>query len=518
MLKKWLFIFLISLQFSLFAQQNDFIRGFWLKKFDSDFNELAENDSVGIFQDIRLAKVVRCDSGWHVDVKNYRNPSITYQVVYRNNQGNPDSSRLIQQTEFSRKTYFHTEIPESIRIKANESNFFQDNDQYHTKYLFPKIEPLKVQFLWADYKASNTQLFIAPAFGINHYDGIMNGLAFYSHPLNKNHYDFYFVPMYSHLSKHIQGMAALTYRFYTNRNGIFSITPTLQFKKFSFNQNIFLQEYTKTKFSLSISGYFNTKNIYRIDYSFNFIKYNQPSYDTVLLKYLNVRDNDMLNNLKLTTYHNFEYSKLKNGLNLEHNKSIVKLSDAIRVIYTYSKYKKRIQLRGFGGAFLYRDELMDIPRDYRFRLSSWSGYQDYKFEHYFYNRYASHNNLFSQQLVQADGAFIIKTTLGQTWDWLAVLGADIDLPGLLPLTFYVNQGFYQNRESITPNKTMQLYESGFELSLLKNVVHLWFPLSMSEEIRRNTEIFTDNYLQKIRFSVYLNSLNPFEYSSQILKF
>ncbi|MCD4745312.1 MAG: hypothetical protein K8R58_03340, partial [Bacteroidales bacterium] len=165
------------------------------------------------------------------------------------------------------------------------------------------------------------------------------------------------------------------------------------------------------------------------------------------------------------------------------------------------------------GAFLYKED--NTFHNYDFTLSGSTGCQDYTYDHVFLGRFedASDYNVLSKQFVRSDGGFAIYTPIGKTNDWLLALNltSSLPIPKKIPLKIYVNiAGFgktleipqWENHENI-------MYEFGAKISVIRNVFEFYFPIVMSKDLYDYSEEITDNYWQKIRFTLYLNKLNPF---------
>ena len=107
-----------------------------------------------------------------------------------------------------------------------------------------------------------------------------------------------------------------------------------------------------------------------------------------------------------------------------------------------------------------------------------------------------------------DGGFKVATTLGQTWDWLGTINFDVDLPGKIPFGIYSDNGIFINKEGGLYQEPTFMYSVGARFSLLRNVIDIYLPAVFSEEIKENLDLTTSNYFEKIRFSLYLNKINP----------
>ena len=116
---------------------------------------------------------------------------------------------------------------EEIEIKSNRSQFTRltidaskdipeinrGNNTWTNKFLFPKIEPLKFEFLIGDNEAKNTTVFWTPSLGGNLYDGLLIGAAFHNLGIPFNPFQYFVAPHYSVNRKNAAGMAEFSYSF-----------------------------------------------------------------------------------------------------------------------------------------------------------------------------------------------------------------------------------------------------------------------------------------------------------------
>jgi hypothetical protein len=166
----------------------------------------------------------------------------------------------------------------------------------------------------------------------------------------------------------------------------------------------------------------------------------------------------------------------------------------------------------FAGKFLYsRDEYYG---NYNFRLSGWNGTNDYMFDNVFVGRSeyakADRNYFFGNQFVQNDGAFAVYSGLGQTDNWLISLNASTSMPFKLPLRVYLNTGTYADIESYSLSEWF-VYEAGVSLEIVPEVFEIWFPVKMSKDLKATSDFYYDDYWEKVRFTLYLNRLDPFKF-------
>ena len=152
------------------------------------------------------------------------------------------------------------------------------------------------------------------------------------------------------------------------------------------------------------------------------------------------------------------------------------------------KNDRQINLRFFGGAFLYND--MPESDYFSFALDRPT---DYLFDYNYYGR-SETSGVFSQQIILAEGGF--KSMLEPEFanQWITTVNGSITLWKWIYA--YSDVGLVKNR-----NKNAKLlYDSGIRLSLVQNYFEIFFPVHSSE----GWEFTGENYDQKIRFIATLD--------------
>jgi hypothetical protein len=223
--------------------------------------------------------------------------------------------------------------------------------------------------------------------------------------------------------------------------------------------------------------------------------------------------------LVMKNFLNFSYNMdCKNNLHpgsfdfsLQAGKGFVKAWTEINLRIPYSAPSKGIFIRFFWGKFLYQEHR--YYGNYNFRLCGWTGYQDYQYEHIFpgRNEFLDKNNsgFFAHQFARTDGGFTTFTPLGQSNDWLAAVNISASLPLKVPLRIYFDAGSYAGAGEWKYSRIIP-WEAGIEFTVIRNIASVYFPVFISEDIRKTSEyVLGVSYIKKIRFTLNLNRLNFF---------
>lgn len=376
---------------------------------------------------------------------------------------------------------------------------------------FKKIEPLDFNLLWEIDNPNVSQFYAFPTIGWSYHDKFMAGAAFYSNPLPKKRFDYLVMPFYSFGRKELAGNVYFKQKLFPDMNPIQYIEPGISAKQYGY---IDKNRYYKISPGITIQLLPIKRTpliIHSLTLKNTLISRQENRYDMLAEKYRKIESRYSVNSLKYQLDNQRAINPFSFGLRFEQNVQFGKASMEFTQKVNYKKYHKYITTRFFFGSFIYKDDLEEMDNDYRFRLSNWIGRHDYLFDEYFMGRNAPSDHFSHYQVAERDGAFKIQTGLGQTWDWLGAMNIDIPFPGNIPVGIFADLGYFVNKESENLYKEPTfMYDAGAKLALIPGVLEVWFPAFMSENLKETSDFNTDKYIEKVRFSLYLNKLNPLE--------
>lgn len=174
-------------------------------------------------------------------------------------------------------------------------------------------------------------------------------------------------------------------------------------------------------------------------------------------------------------------------------------------------------MRIFAGKFLFNAP--NYYGNYNFRLSGNLGFQDFMYDNFLIARYSDIRNensgLSSHQFIKNDGGFSLYTPYGQTNNWLIA----INMESSLPFKFIKPYFSVAACPSLNSQKFADIfYESGISVNLYYFLC-IYFPILASKQlIQTSNNFYTDNYFQKIRFTLSLEKLNLRKYRDNIFLF
>jgi len=400
------------------------------------------------------------------------------------------------------------------------------NNNIRTRGILKKRDPLQLNFIGKLDNPKYTQINYLPILGYNQYNKFMLGCAFYNYSLLQRKTEITFAPMYAFGSKTPTGFADIT-RYFTQNNNLFQqITFTGKAKTFAYNyfdskafnevNNTNVNSFNLNYYKLSTNLDFELKKqnprskiTQHIGYTSNFLfvdneKYSFDYSDTISrISVGSINKSTIINNF----YYNLKDNRVINpydlAFNLQHNDLFGKASITLNYSISF-KDKNSLDIRLFAGAFLYKNQ--NLKDDYRFRMSGFSGYQDYLFDYNFIGRNEI-NGIPNAQFTENDGAFKIWTPLGQTSKWLVAVNLKSPKVGKLPLKMYADIGTSEFNESLYKDKF--LYNVGVDICLWKNIFEIYVPFAYSNDIK--TALITNNknsFFDTIRFTLNLHNINP----------
>ncbi|KAA3631545.1 MAG: M1 family peptidase [Bacteroidetes bacterium] len=423
-----------------------------------------------------------------------------------------------------------------VVVDQNRSmpDLYRKNNNIKTSGLLKKFEPLKLKFLAGAENSKQSTLYFLPLPAYNAYDGFMLGSAFYNRGLLSKKFEFHIAPFFGFKSKSLAGFGDIHYNFMPD--GLFrQIRIGLNTRRFHFNENDIVDyNLAYNRFMPYIDLTFNSNLAYpvsnRLILSTTILNKEVPEFDQGSGEFLGL-DNSTNSffvravfdrkNKRVINPNAFQVGLEWNEIEYffqrpRHLKAWVEVNAA----YTYAA-KRNIEVRLFAGGFLKNDQSAVFP-PYPDALNlSPQGFNDYRFESFFFGRNES-SGLWAQQIGNGEGGMKLPLgsayALGRSGSFLAAINLKADLPRKLtrkiPLKPYFDLGYY-NDQSFIGDEHNILWSGGLMLEILDGSIEIYFPIISSEEIEN---VFKErgNYWSRIGFKFDLNTLNPWELLEEAL--
>jgi hypothetical protein len=324
------------------------------------------------------------------------------------------------------------------------------------------------------------QVFFMPQFQYNLYDGLALGVKLYNKTILDRNFEYNFSPLYASKSKTLVGSAGLSHKIYFDEN-LYMINYGISGSRFSYGYDLMYQR---------LNPYLS------LNFRESYMRHSPK--ERILLRNVNVyRDENEMTELEVPDYSVFNINYLYSNPGLVTHFSgsvdfqVAQQFSKSSITLEYRKLLKndrQVNLRFFGGAFLYND--MPNSDYFSFALDRPT---DYLYDYSYYGR-SETSGIFSQQIIMAEGGF--KSMLEPKFanQWLTTINGSTTIWKWIYA--YSDVGLVKNK-----NKSAKLlYDSGIRLSLVQNYFEIFLPVHSSE----GWEFNDGNYDQRIRFIATLD--------------
>lgn len=397
-----------------------------------------------------------------------------------------------------------------IKIDGEEAMLELDrkNNMMHTSGLFRKTEPLRMKFFGVLENTDRTQINFLPLATWNNYNQLMLGAVFYNSILPQKKFEYQLMPMYSFGANDLAGGAAIAYHIFPYNAKIRAVDLNLSGIQYAYND-----EKGDNFQKIKAEAVFHFRNNYARSLVTNKLIVNSilaSNPEDIMLG--ESPDFIQIYNLKFKHKNPRAYNPYDFAAGIEMGDGFVKSTIETNYKFIY-QYKKGLNVRIFGGAFLHKKD--DLSSLYNFRLSGTRGIEDYTYSETFLGRYEDINDkkFLAYQFIPNDGAFTTFTNHGSTNEWmLAVnLSSSLPLPDKIPLQVYVNAATYGSTVPVQDYNNLESFswEAGVKISFAKKAIEIFLPLVMSNDLDKLNDENTNNYFERIRFSLKINQNNPF---------
>ncbi len=386
-------------------------------------------------------------------------------------------------------------------------------------------------------------IFVAPSIGYNNYNKLMLGIVVHNYTLPSTNLQFAITPLFSTNSKKLNGIGEVNYNWYLN-NTFSRIVLGINAAKFSTNYSL------DTNLNKIFSGfskivptiklYLNQKNKSSTTKWFDLRLYNLVENSLNNYEYINGSDSSIryptainqskrfISQLSFNTENTRVLYPYSYQLQLQSSKDFYRINITGNSFFNYAK-GGGLQARIFFAKFGYIGGQNFTSYPYLPKLLAGNGEQDYTYNNYFLGRTAStslgqipisNGGIAAQQIMINNGGGL-KLRLdpysgiqGYSDNWLAAINLsstipDKILPAKIPLKVFLDLGTQAEAWKNNSGTPRFVYVGGFQISLLKNIVHIYAPVFYSKIYKQQlvTDKEANKFINKITFSVDIQKLS-----------
>ena len=428
--------------------------------------------------DYTIKKVVKKNDSLEVTISNKRNMTTPVQLYGIKKKeikftkwltGIDSISKVtIEKDGFDRLSLNYESYLPEFNLRNNWKNV--------DKFLFER--PLQVKFLKDIENPYYNQLFYAPVFRYNYYDGLVLGLALSNKTLLRKNYNYKITPSYSTKSRSFSGSYSFMYEYLPENKKINRISAGIVGNNYHYDEDLSYNMINPYAFIE-----FKRKSLRDIESKIISTSYTMVNKD----KSPTQTEHPETNKYKVFNL-DFGYSRpdiiedihFYTGLQIADKFSKLSVTGRYRILT--DAHNRQFDFRFFAGAFLnnktesdYFSFALDRPTDYLFQ--------------YDYLGRSETSGFFSQQVIINEGGFKSKLPTAYANQWLSTMNTSIGVWRWAEI--YNDVGFVKNRGE----KVYFAYENGIRLNFVQDILEVYFPLYSN----LGWEISDKDYASKIRF-------------------
>jgi len=380
----------------------------------------------------------------------------------------------------------------------NTLELYRNDNHFRSTGLLKKTKRLKVQPLGITGNSRRSQINAIPAFGWNYHNKFMLGAGLYSVPVPQPKFEYQIMPLYAFGSNDLVGSVQFNYHILPSDSRFQTIDFRMAGKQYAGEINDSRFKKVNVGMDLKLKNA-SSKSKVQNTIAIDAVLANRPLVGTESDKHYSIY------NLRYSHFNERTFYPYDFDLNIEFGEGFSKawFQTHFKVIYEYTK---SLEVRLFSGIFLHKKD--NLSPLFNYRLSGALGEEDYKYSETFLGRYVDYasGNILGHQFVANDGGFASYAPI-QSNQWLAAINltSSLPLPSWLPLRVYANAATFEN--SIDAPLTIGSFAAEFGIKATVGILELYLPLVMSKELNDLNNIYTDKYVDRIRFSIQFSTVN-----------
>jgi hypothetical protein len=502
--------------------------------------------------DYKVMALNQDDQFWKVTIKNVGKVAVPFTVSGLKGDSAIYTTRLTGVSAGDETVAF---IPKKAGISMLTVDFKQllpdanrTNNNIKTRGFMPKIEPLRVKFLFGLDNSRRTNLYVSPIMASNVYDGLMLGAWLHNGALPLKKWEWSVAPMYSFGTQSLAGLGNVNCGFFFGKN---KVNLSLGARRFAdnFNQNWFKIGGTYSRFTPSVSVEFrgNPADKFTSQLQLRHLFIAEETWLYTSAGDVKAKDTER-NGITELVYSGLLKNALGNAnfkIALEHQvykdafderQSYLRTTVEGRKDFMYQR-NKLISARVFVGGFLNNTRENSgkfYGTDARGTLGLVkNGATDYHYDGLWFGR-TEQTGAVSQQIdpsTEGGMKFVLPkgstTQLGFSNSFVAALNLKMDLPVNLPrflqLKPYFDVGYFADKRA-QPNGQTLLMSGGIAWEFFGEAAAIYFPIYFNgasddpNSFRAYAVTQRGGYKERITFSLDLKKINPLTWMKGLLSF
>lgn len=463
-----------------------------MAKSDDFFNYLKTHKNISWFKndylktskkiDYTIKKIDIKKDSIEVIISNKRNFSAPIQLY-----GLKDNQIRFQQWLISIDSIQKVTIPKN-GFDRLALNYELQLPEYNLRNNWKNVEkrifnrPLQIKFMKDLENPYYNQLFYAPVYRYNYYDGLVLGFALSNKTILRKNFTYKLTPSYSTKSNTFSGSYSFLYEYLPEESTIKKFSTGIYGSEFHYAPN--LSYTTFTPYAVMEFKKDNLRDAGGSALSTSFTVVDREKSPEQLMPLESNKYNVFSIGYNYSKPNIIEDIRFSTGLEIAEKFAKVSLTGQYRLL---TDTNRQFDFRFFAGAFLKNNTNTDF---FSFALDRPT---DYLFQYEYLGR-SETSGIMSQQVIINEGGFKSKLPVPYANQWLSTINTSVGIWRWAEV--YNDVGFIKNK-----NEDLYFaYENGIRLNFIQDILEVYFPVYSN----LGWEVSQQNYSSKIRFVLVIN--------------
>ncbi len=386
---------------------------------------------------------------------------------------------------------YHADYDEVIlNYPGRVPEYSQRNNTYYNRWLFPRMEPLSLQFYYSFEDPKHSQLYWTPTLNFNAYDKVLLGVSLDNSSLVQKPFEYIIGPEYSTGTGKLTGYTSFIYNFLPRTSNLFhQIRVGLFGRYYHYNEDL-----TYLRISPAINFYF--KKPYPTSSVLQNIRFRLVSLERELPRNFSEPANQVGNSSFSVFNATYKYEEtnifkpytIQGDFYWGDQFSRLGLEGDFRWMLPNKKW---LIWRNYAGYFFTNKFAANGITNNYYSLGL-SGTRDFLFDYQFFGRSDS-SGIWSQQTFVTEGGFKSQTNAFAD-EWM--LSTNLVVPIWSVFGVFADAGLLDNTDKL-------YYDFGIRIAFVTDFLEIYFPLVNQDQ----NFLITPAYYNSIRFVLDIDQSN-----------